>query len=92
MKIKDEIHREFGTECLIFQESNPSIEKRFSLWCTADVLLCSSLRDGLCIPVFEYTKCRMMANKLKNSSMMCSEFAGCHEALRGVHIYNPFSL
>ena len=32
-----------------------------------------------------------MARKAAQSSMICSEFAGCHEALRGVQIYNPFS-
>ena len=29
--------------------------------------------------------------KWKESTMICSEFAGCHEALSGVLIYNPFS-
>jgi trehalose-6-phosphate synthase len=29
--------------------------------------------------------------KWKESTMICSEFSGCHEALRGVLIYNPFS-
>jgi hypothetical protein len=32
-----------------------------------------------------------MAGKLNNSVMICSEFAGCNEAMRGVLVYNPFS-
>lgn len=32
-----------------------------------------------------------MIGKWKESTMICSEFSGCHEALRGVLIYNPFS-
>lgn len=32
-----------------------------------------------------------MANKFSESAMICSEFAGCNEAMRGVLKYNPFS-
>ena len=90
-QIRDEIHREFGTQCLLLQESNPPLEKRLALWSSADIILCSSLKDGLCIPVLEYVKCRMMQGKLRTSTMICSEFAGCNEAMRGVLTYNPFS-
>jgi trehalose-6-phosphate synthase len=31
-----------------------------------------------------------MANKLKESTMISSEFAGCSEGMRGVLVYNPF--
>ena len=91
-RIKDEIHAEFGPECLIFEESNPSLEKRLSLWSHSDIILCSSLKDGLCIQVLEYVVCRRIQNKFKDSIMICSEFAGCNEAMRGVIKYNPFSL
>jgi trehalose-6-phosphate synthase len=33
----------------------------------------------------------MMAGKLKYSTMISSEFAGCNEGMRGVLVYNPFS-
>ena len=92
LQVRDEIHKEFGPESLIFQESNPSLEKRLALWSSADIILCSALNDGLCIPVFEYVKCRMIAGKLRSSIMICSEFAGCNEAMRGVLKYNPFSM
>ena len=41
--------------------------------------------------MLEYVKCRMLAGKLSSSTMICSEFAGCNEAMRGVLVYNPFS-
>jgi len=50
------------------------------------------LKDGLCIQVLEYVVCRKLANKFNQSIMICSEFAGCNEAMRGVLKYNPFSL
>jgi trehalose-6-phosphate synthase len=77
---------------LLFEESNPPLEKRLALWSQTDIILCSSLKDGLCIQVLEYVVCRNYANKQKESIMICSEFAGCNEAMRGVLLYNPFSL
>jgi trehalose-6-phosphate synthase len=67
------------------------MEKRYALWSNTDILLCSSLRDGLNIPIMEYVKSRLIVGKASSSAMICSEFSGCHEALRGVLIYNPFS-
>lgn len=90
-QIQEEIHREFGPQCLIIQEQNPPLEKRLALWTAADIILCSSLKDGLCMPILEYVKCKVMAGKLKHSTMISSEFAGCNEGMRGVLVYNPFS-
>lgn len=91
LKERDLIHREFGTNVLMFEESNPPLEKRLALWSNADIILCSSLKDGLCIQVLEYVVCRHLRGKFKESIMVCSEFAGCNEAMRGVIRYNPFS-
>ena len=88
---RDRIHQEFGPDCLIFEESNPPLEKRLTLWSNSDIILCSSLKDGLCIQVLEYVVCRKLCNKFNQSIMVCSEFAGCNEAMRGVIKYNPFS-
>jgi len=32
IQLRDQIHQEFGHGCLIFQESNPCLEKRLVLW------------------------------------------------------------
>lgn len=92
MKLVNEIQEKFGKSCLIFEESNPSIDKRLVLWTESDIIWCSSLKDGLCIQVLEYVVCRKLAGKMRDSAMICSEFAGCNEAMRGVLRYNPFSL
>ena len=62
------------------------------MWSDTDIILCSSLKDGLCIQVLEYVALRKRFNKFSESTMICSEFAGCNEAMRGVLRYNPFSL
>lgn len=92
LTIVGEIHASFGKNCLIYQEENPSLEKRLSLWTESNIIACGSLKDGLCIQILEYVVCRKMANKFSESAMICSEFAGCNEAMRGVLKYNPFSL
>lgn len=32
LEIRDDIHEEFGEHCLLFEESNPPLEKRLALW------------------------------------------------------------
>ena len=49
IKIRDEIHKLFGSGCLIFSESNPPLEKRLALWAQSNIILVSALKDGLCI-------------------------------------------
>ena len=90
--IVNEIHSSFGKNCLIYQESNPPLEKRLSLWSESNIIACGSLNDGLCIQILEYVVCRKIANKFSESAMICSEFAGCNEAMRGVLKYNPFNV
>ena len=46
---RDKIIKEFGENSLKFEESNPPLEKRLAFWSNADIILCSSLKDGLCI-------------------------------------------
>ena len=52
----------------------------------------SALKDGLCIQLLEYVVCRKLAGKFSESCMICSEFAGCSEAMKGVYMFNPFSI
>lgn len=42
--------------------------------------------------ILEYAVCRKLSTKMRESVMICSEFAGCNEAMRGVLRYNPFQL
>jgi trehalose-6-phosphate synthase len=53
-EIVAKIQREFGSQSVVLQEENASLEKRLALWAESDVLLVSSLRDGLCLPLYEY--------------------------------------
>ena len=77
-------------QCLIFQEANPNLEKRLVLWAETNILLVSSLRDGLCLQPFEFVAAKKHFNKLSNSLMLLSEFSGANRALNGYLEFNPF--
>lgn len=68
------------------------MEKRLALWAESDVLLVSSLRDGLCLPLFEYVAAKKFTNNLSNAVMMLSEFSGTNRAFNGFFEYNPFNV
>lgn len=74
------------------QEENASLEKRLALWSVSDVLLVSSLRDGLCLPLFEYVAAQKHTGRLQHSVMMLSEFSGTNRAFNGFLEYNPFNV
>ena len=88
----ESIKRDFGDQSIILQEDNPSMEKRLALWSESDVLLVSSLRDGLCLPLFEYVAAKKNSGKLGEGVMMLSEFSGTNRAFKGFLEYNPFNV
>jgi trehalose 6-phosphate synthase len=90
--IVDKIKRDFGQQAIILQEDNPSLEKRLAIWSESDVLLVSSLRDGLCLPLFEYVAAKKNSNNLSSAVMLLSEFSGTNRAFNGFLEYNPFNV
>jgi trehalose-6-phosphate synthase len=91
-EIVKKICQEFGPQCILLQEDNPPLEKRLALWSQSDVLLVSSLRDGLCLPLFEYVAAKKHAKKLSQAVMLLSEFSGSNRAFKGFLEYNPFNV
>jgi trehalose-6-phosphate synthase len=91
-EIVENIQRDFGDQSIILQENNPSLEKRLALWSESDVLLVSSLRDGLCLPLFEYVAAKKNTGNLKDAVMLLSEFSGTNRAFNGFLEYNPFNV
>ena len=54
LKLKNEIHAEFGKESLILKTETINAPRRLALWERADLLLNTSLREGLCLAPLEY--------------------------------------
>ena len=86
-----EIHDEFGLHSLVVSDQNPSLERRLTVWSQAQILLVSTLKDGLCLPPLEFATVKKLMGDLHNSSMILSEFSGCSSAFNGFHEFNPFN-
>jgi trehalose 6-phosphate synthase/phosphatase len=60
-----------------------------AIYCLADVLVITPIRDGMNIVPFEYTICREGQGKL--ATVVLSEFAGCARSLGGAILVNPWN-
>lgn len=76
-KVINEIHEEFGDGCLIYKVQNLTQEERLALWSFSQILLITSLRDGLTFSPFEFISTKAIQNKMQRSSIIISEFSGC---------------
>lgn len=56
------------------------------------MLLVSSLRDGLCLPLYEYVAAKKHIGNISQAVMMLSEFSGTNRAFNGFLEYNPFNV
>jgi trehalose-6-phosphate synthase len=92
VKITKEIHQEFGAHCLILMEENPTLAKRLAIWSQTQILLVSTLKDGLCLPPLEFTTVKKLMRDFENSGMVLSEFSGSSQSFSGFHSFNSFVL
>lgn len=92
VKITQEIHKEFGVHCLQLQEGNPTLAKRLAIWAQSQILLISTLKDGLCIPPLEFVTVKKIRQDFQNSAMIISEYSGCSTAFTGFHVINPHDI
>ena len=91
-KIINEIHEEFGDGCLIYKVQNLTQEERMALWSFSQVLLNTSLRDGLAFSPFEFISTKALQKKFHKAAIIISEFTGCARQLNGAFLINPFDV
>lgn len=85
-----EIHDEFGQHSLVVLDQNPSLERRLTIWSQAQILLVSTLKDGLCLPPLEFASVKKSMGTFQSSGMVLSEFSGSSSSFNGFHEFNPF--
>lgn len=73
-------------------DSNPPLPVRLAIWSLTQILLVSTLKDGLCLPPLEFVTVKHHLRDFENSGMVLSEFAGCSDAFSGFHSFNAFVL
>ncbi len=71
----------------VFIDVNP--QELCAMYCIADVLVVTPLRDGMNVVPFEYCMCRESHGHL--ATVVLSEFAGCARSLGGALLVNPWS-
>jgi trehalose-6-phosphate synthase len=60
--IAEEIHKEFGPQCLMLIQGNPPLARRLALWSHTQILLIATLKDGLCLPPLEFVTVKKILN------------------------------
>ncbi len=71
----------------VFIDVNP--QELCAIYCIADVLVVTPLRDGMNVVPFEYGMCRESHGRL--ATVVLSEFAGCARSLGGALLVNPWN-
>jgi len=90
--IAEEIHQEFGSHSLVLMQGNPDLAKRLAVWSVSQILLVSTLKDGLSLPPLEFVTCKKLLNDFGSSGMVLSEFSGCSNAFSGFFRFNSFNV
>eukprot|EP00741_Cyanophora_paradoxa_P020389 tig00021254_g19680.t1 len=70
-----------------YAERNISFDERVELYSIADVVVNTSIRDGLNLVPYEFVCC----SREKSGMLVASEFTGCSRSLSGVILVNPFN-
>jgi trehalose-6-phosphate synthase len=91
-KITKQIHADFGSECLLVMHDDLPLSKRLAIWSQCNILLSSTLKDGLSLPPLEYVTVKSIMGDFKNSQMMLSEYGGCTYSFSGFYSFNSFDL
>ena len=65
------------------------VQELCALYCLADVLVITPIRDGMNISPFEYVVSREAHGLI--ASVVLSEFAGCARSLGGALLVNPWN-
>jgi trehalose 6-phosphate synthase len=73
--------------CVLLRYSD--IQELCALYCLADVLVITPIRDGMNISPFEYVVSREAHDTL--ATVVLSEFTGCARSLGGAILVNPWS-
>lgn len=73
---------------LQFLSTSLAVEEIIALYCIAEVLVVTPIRDGMNVRPFEYVVCRQASGK--PATVVLSEFAGCARSLGGAILVNPW--
>ena len=91
-KIANDIIAEFGPECLILKYQTLCQDERCALFLKANVLIITSMRDGVSLLPFEFISMKKKQGSFHKSSIIMSEFSGVAKSMSGVNLINPYDI
>lgn len=90
MKVKFKESPETGHHDIYVRVEDTSREDRLTLWRRANVMIETSLKDGLNLMPFEYVACHENGEDPTRVTIV-SEFSGCSRVLQGAIRVNPWN-
>ncbi|GMF57499.1 unnamed protein product [Phytophthora fragariaefolia] len=93
-KLVDRITKAHGPECIDYEESySPlSIEERLALWLASDILMVTSIREGLNLKPLEFVFAKGVNPSSRPGVVILSEFSACCCVLNGAVRVNPWNI
>ena len=81
-------HGLFGRTPINYLHQSYARDELAALYCAADVMVVTPLRDGMNLVAKEYVACR---NDLRGA-LVLSEFAGAADELKQAYLVNPYDI
>ncbi|KAE9041883.1 Alpha,alpha-trehalose-phosphate synthase [UDP-forming] 5 [Phytophthora rubi] len=93
-KLVDRITKAHGPECIDYEESSSplTIEERLALWLASDILMVTSIREGLNLKPLEFVFAKGINPSNRPGVVILSEFSACCCVLNGAVRVNPWNI
>ncbi|RLN91911.1 hypothetical protein BBJ28_00012252 [Nothophytophthora sp. Chile5] len=93
-KLVERITKVHGPECIDYEESSSplAIEERVALWLACDILMVTSIREGLNLKPLEYVFAKGVNASNRPGVVILSEFSACCCVLNGAVRVNPWNI
>ncbi|TDH72885.1 hypothetical protein CCR75_009457 [Bremia lactucae] len=93
-KLVERITKAHGPECIDYEESSSplTIEERVALWLASDILMVTSIREGLNLKPLEFVYAKGVNPIDRPGVVILSEFSACCCVLNGAVRVNPWNI
>lgn len=93
-KLVKRITKAHGSECIDYEESTSplTIEERVALWLASDIMMVTSIREGLNLKPLEFVFTKGVNPTDRPGVVILSEFSACCCVLNGAVRVNPWNI
>uniref|UniRef100_A0AAV1U1R5 CBM20 domain-containing protein n=1 Tax=Peronospora matthiolae TaxID=2874970 RepID=A0AAV1U1R5_9STRA len=93
-KLVDRITKAHGSGCIDYEETSTpfTLEERVALWLASDILMVTSIREGLNLKPLEFVFAKGVEPTNRPGVVILSEFSACCCVLNGAVRVNPWNI